>query len=193
MGGLSAAIGLASLCMAMVPALLFGAFGYFAFRKTRFRWIAAVLAAIFGVAAGALAITATFFESTFDPPKKLVFDVPAGFSHETVVLIVDPTVHTQVSWTGAAVPLVERHGRLAIPRSGVVRVHDIDWIYDAQVDTTLCTGVINTARSHLDDPGLGVYVVYGFTATGSPVTEPDFSTLDPAARVALVRAREAER
>lgn len=160
MGGLALAITLAMLCMLGVGALTFGSFGYFALRKTRYRWLGAVLAALLGVGAGALAVTATFYETTWEPPNHLVLDVPAGFRRESIVILADAS-KPKVEWSGASLPFVSRAARIRVPASGVARVRDIEWTYGEQVDVELSTGAsIQGLFVFNAEPGLGDGIVY---------------------------------
>lgn len=192
MGGLAVAILLASLCIGLVPSMLLGALTFFVLRKTRARWPGAIVAALLGAGVGALAVTATFYESVWEPPSPLVFEVPPGFRHESVVLILDPTVSAEVDWSGVSMPFVARRGRVTVPASGVVRLRELDSLTLTQVDASLSTNVPSTGRSGFSDPTVGYGLVYLFVPSGA-AREPDLGALEPAALVALIREREAER
>jgi len=193
MGGLALAIMLAMGCMLLVGALTFGSLGYFALRKTRYRWLGAVLAALLGVGAGALAVTATFYETTWDPPNQLVIDVPAGFHRESIVIIADAS-KPKVDRSGASLPFVSRAARIRVPASGVVRVCDIDWIYGEQVEARLSTGAsIQGLLVFNAEPGLGdglVYDLVGYDSRLEPALADVYRTPAFAERI---RAREAAR
>lgn len=196
MEALALAIAAASLALVAVPAVVFGSLGYVALRKRAGAAgaVGAVLGALLGAGAGALAVTATFFESTWSPPIALRLDVPAGFRHEWVVLIADPAASADVAWGGVDAPFLSRQGRLAVPMSGVVRVRDLGVLDGGDVEATLSTGQKQWGRAGLNaPPGVGPGRLVAFSFAPYPGREPDLGALDPAALGALLREREAER
>lgn len=193
MEGLAIAIGVASLLMVAVPTGLLGGLGYLVLRP-RAPMLGAVLGALLGASGGVLVTLATFFESTWSPPPTLRFEVPAGFRHEWVVLIVDPAATAEVAWTGVDAPFLSRHGRLAVPLSGVVRVRDLGAIDGGDVNASLSTGPTSWGRAALNaPPAVGPSRLVAFNFVPYPGTEPDLGALSPAELTALLHAREAER
>ncbi len=193
MGGLAIAIGAASLLMIAVPAGVLGTLGYLVMRK-RAGALGAVAGALLGATGGVLAVTATFFESTWSPQPTLTLDVPPGFRHEWVLIIADPASPTELVWAGVDAPFLSQSARLKVPPSGVVRVRALGRLDGDDVRATLSTGATSWGRAGLNAPpglgGSGRLVAFGFVPY--PGKEPEIGSLTLAALEALVRAREAE-
>lgn len=186
MSGLSWAISAASLCILVLPGLFGGAAGYFVLRKHA-GWLGAILGFVVGAGAGALAVTATFYESTWSPPDTLVIDVPPGFAHPTVMFVADPAAPLEVEWTGLDLPLMSRRGRVSVPATGVVRVRSVEWIGGTEVRASLSTGATETGLAVVDVPGIGRVVALDFAPY------PGALPSDPAALAAAIRERESAR
>jgi hypothetical protein len=193
MAGLALAIGAACIALVFAPAAIGGVLGYLALRG-RVGAFGALLGGLLGAGAGALAVTATFFESTWSPPQTLLLEVPAGFAHEWVVLIADPTASADVAWGGFDAPFTSRRARLAVPSSGVLRVRDLGPLDGADVEAFLSTGKRQGGRASLNaPPGVGPGRLAAFHFASYPGREPDLGSLAPAALAARLRALEAER
>jgi hypothetical protein len=190
LGGLAAAIGLASLCMVVLPALACGALGGRALRGRApvAGWIGG---AVIGGGLGFLAVTATFYESAWDPPLEIRFEAPPDFRHHTVFLLADPSVSTEIPWTGLDVPFSSPRAEMTLPSSGVVRVRSVDAL-----------------SSHDRVAYLGGRRSYGFSSRPAPaelgatsLVSFDFEPYtggedgedDPSALAERIRAREAGR
>ncbi len=79
-------------------------------------------AAVIGVGIGLLAVTATFFESSWSPPPKLYITVPAGFAHGEAIFIEDAARGTPLAWHGIEIPFTGKSARITVPPSGIVRI-----------------------------------------------------------------------
>ncbi|MDQ3032708.1 MAG: hypothetical protein M3Y87_09845 [Myxococcota bacterium] len=196
MQGLALAIFGAMLCMVAVPALAAGALGWLVARR-RAGWLGALVGALLGGVLGAIAVTATFFEDVWSPRPTVTVEVPAGFAHEWVYLVGDPSSSVEVEWSGVDVPFSARSGRIAAPRSGIVRVRTLEHLDGGNVGAQLSidgtlgpesqgSGGLNTP------PGLGSGRVVTFGFASYPGTEPEPPT-DPAALAARILLLEQER
>ena len=112
---------LAMACMVTTPAVLFGTIGYFSLRRRRHGLAGALAGLLFGALLGVVAVGLTFYEDTMRPPPHLELRPPAGFAHEWVYFIADPTVSTEIEWEGWWSP----SAAIDVPPSGVVRVRDL--------------------------------------------------------------------
>ena len=195
MEGLALAIFAASICMLVVPGLVLGAIGYLALRTKRGAAVGAVVGLAIGLGLGALAVTYTFFESTWDPPVHITFVTPPGYVHETVILLEDPTASLDIPWTGLEMPLASRSAIMTLPRSGVLRVRNVSDLMTNDRTAELSDGrhmwgmIMQPAP-----PGLGAsqLIVFDFMMSGTR-SEPDMGMMTPEALAATIRAREAER
>jgi hypothetical protein len=196
MEGLALAILGASVCMLIVPALVVGALGWFVARG-RHGAIGAIVGALLGAVIGCIAVTATFFEDVWSPPAIVAIDAPAGFAHEWVYVVGDPTVSTELDWRGIDAPFMARHTTLTVPRSGVVRVRSLDRLDGGHVEATLSIAG-SPARPSMGRAGLslphgfgsGRVVAFGFAPYPGREPEPP---VDPAALAARVTELERER
>lgn len=191
MEGLALAIAIASLCILVTPALLLGGVGYFVMRRAR------VLGALGGVALGlglgALAVVATFMESTWNPPVELTLETAPDLRHRSVILLEDPNALTEIPWSGAAIPLSAPSARLPIPASGILRVRSLELLRTHDRTVRLSSGEEAVGMVFLPaPPGVGASQLMYFDFVPYPSPEPDPSRMDPAALAALIRAREAE-
>lgn len=92
------------------------------------RWLLGLGAGALGVGVGFLAVTATFYESTWNPPPTLALAVAPGFARKWVVLLEDPSSPRELRWTGRDAPFSGRTAAVEVPPSGVVRVRSFDWL-----------------------------------------------------------------
>ena len=193
MDGLALAIVLASLCILIAPALVFGSLGYVAARKRR-GWLGALIGVVIGLGAGAVGVVATFMESTWDPPGELTLEVPPGFAHEWVLILADPTVSTEIDWRGLDVPLMARTASLAVPPSGVVRVRALGMVDGGDVRAQLSSGETQWGIVAMSAPsGVGAGRVVAYCFRPYPFCQPDLTPTDPDALRALILEREAAR
>ncbi len=82
-------------------------------------------ALLLGLGAGAAWATATFFESTWSPPPKVMLNLPPGFAHRAVILLEQPSAPRQLQWSGANAPFTGKSVALDVPPSGVIRVRSL--------------------------------------------------------------------
>lgn len=116
MGGLAVAIGLAMILMVTMPVVVL------VLLAKRFGAVPMVVALALGVVVGLLAVTATFFESTWSPPVRVVFE---GQSDEKVIVLVADEKAPPIVITGAKLPFVERRVVFTVPPDAVVRVQQL--------------------------------------------------------------------
>jgi MFS family permease len=127
--GLAIAI-LGAMALMVLAGLLLGYLSS-RFLGHRFGWSsgerngASLIFAALGLGAGLLAITATFYESTWAPPPEVTFAVPQGFSENWVILLEDPSTSQQLEWRGIEVPFFGKSTTIAVPSNGIVRVREI--------------------------------------------------------------------
>jgi MFS family permease len=121
---------LGAMALMLVAGLLLGYLSS-RFLGHRFKWSsgkrngASLIFAALGLGAGLLAITATFYESTWAPPPKVTFTVPQGFSENWVILLEDPSTSQQLVWRGIEVPFFGKSTTIAVPPNGIVRIREI--------------------------------------------------------------------
>lgn len=193
LGGLAAAIALASICILALPAVLGGVLGYFALRK----WSAAagaIVGALLGGGMGYVAVMATFYESSFDPPVAITFETPPGYRHDDVILLEDPSA-PEIPWTGLDVPFSSPTARMPVDRGGVARVRSLEALRTSDRRAFLATGEMALGFStYPAPPGLSAtsVVVFDFAPYGAR-REPELPYFDEGEALAIVlRAREAE-
>jgi hypothetical protein len=192
MEGLALAILLASICILLTPALLFGGVGYFVLRK-RAGILGAAIGVALGLAIGALAVVATFMESTWNPPVELTIDVPPDLRHRSIVLLEDPSATAEIPWAGMEIPLSSPSAHLAVPPSGFLRVRSLEMLRTHDRVVRLSTGETAWGMAFLNPPpGLGASQLMYFDFVPYPSPEPDPSLMEPAALLAWIQAREAE-
>jgi hypothetical protein len=137
-GGLATAILIGMVLI--VGAGLFFALVFSKMLARRFGWSggkrsAATLAlGALGVGAGVVAVIATFYESTFQPPPQVTFTAPPGFTHTWVFVLEDRASPNALVWTGADIPFVGKKTQIIVPPSGIVRVRDMTGL-SGRVDT----------------------------------------------------------
>jgi hypothetical protein len=127
--GLAMAIFGAMVLMILAGLLL----GYLVsrFLGRRFSWtrtkrnISSLIFAAIGLGAGALAVTATFYESTWAPPPQVRFVVPQGFAHNWVFVLDDPNAPQDLVWRGIEIPFFGKTATIEVPPHGIVRISDL--------------------------------------------------------------------
>jgi hypothetical protein len=72
-----------------------------------------------------LAVTATFYESTWSPPPQVRFVVPQGFAHNWVFVLEDPNAPQDLVWRGIEVPFFGKTATIEVPAHGIVRISDL--------------------------------------------------------------------
>lgn len=183
--GLAAAILCAMIALVVIPGALGALLGRALSKESRLA--GAVIGGAVGVLLGSVVMGFTFFEDVMCPPPRLTIEAPAGFSHEWVFLVGDPSVSREVVWTGSWTP----EARLSVSRGGVVRVRELGRLDGELVEVTL-NGRPSVSFGACNAPGLGAgrVVMYGFAPW--PGTEPEPDCMDVTALEARVRAHEAE-
>jgi len=193
MGGLALGIGIVIVVMVLVASAIGGTVGWLLLRR-RAGAVGLVLGGAVGVGVGLLAVTATFFERTWSPPNELVLKAPAGFSHEWVYLVGDPTVDRDLQWSGGSLPFTRRVAALEVPRSGVVRLRhqfELQGWTEARLEVGGVFSAVDNGMSWSSLPPPGGRVV-GFDFSEYPGTK--FSPRDdPEALAARIAALESER
>ena len=200
MGGMALAI---LVSMVLILLLAFGVFYAIGrFVATRKGWtgrkrnLTGIGAGFAGILLGLIAVSATFFESTFSPPPQITFAAPPGFDHEWVILLEDQRVSTSLQWSGVNAPFTSQSTRINIPSSGVLRVQSLDQIAGrGDLDIRWTDGSQNNGMASGGAPeatGASLYVAYNRMpagATGPNIAgEPPFGDND--AMAAYIAARE---
>jgi hypothetical protein len=125
----------------VLPALL----GWMIARRLRLprrgQALAATAAALFGAMTSLAIVLANFRESTWNPPPRLTFNVPAGFAGEHIVLLQDPSSLGELDLRGMDVPLMAREASIDLPASGIVRIRDASALHErGTIDAHLSDG-----------------------------------------------------
>lgn len=184
-GGLAAAILIAMVLMVVVPGLVLGGLAHRVWRHAAVTGVAVVL----GAGGGAIAVAATFYGETITRPT-LQLEAPAGYEHEWVILLEDPTVDRRLDWSGGLAPTAS----LRIPAGGVIRVAALPDPFRGDTDVVLSGGPHNTglvARPVPAELRATRMLAFGFAAYGEQ-TEPDLSMMEARELVNRVLELEAE-
>ncbi len=83
---------------------------------------AGVFGGLVGLGLGALAVAATFFESSWSPPPRLDLNVASNYAQPWTILLEDPRAAATLDFEGSGLPFTQRHASLAVPHNGIVRV-----------------------------------------------------------------------
>jgi hypothetical protein len=156
--------------------------------------LAVAVSAALGLGAGALLMTATFFESSWAPPPAVTLRLPPGYAHREVMLVEDPAVPRTLAWTGFEAPFHGKATVIAVPPGGIVRLRTLEGLAGrADATVTWSDGTPTTGGGGGPLPpgiGRGSYVVF---SRGEPdvAKEPPWS--DKAALAAWIRGRERQR
>lgn len=142
MEGLAVAIGVAMIVMVTVPVVVL------VLVAKRFGTVAMVVALLVGLVVGGLAVTATFFERTWNRPIAVVFE---GATPHTLIFVVPDPKAAPIDVTGLPVPLMQRKAVLRVPTNGVVYVKDLAPIQGEDLESRL-NGKSNVGA--LSTPGL---------------------------------------
>lgn len=189
MQGMALSIALASLCIMVLPGLLFGGVGYYLMRERR-GWLGGLLGFALGLIVGVLSVTATFYEQTWDPLPALVLEVPPGFDQDIVVLLGDASADAEVRWTGADIPFFARTGHIEVPASGIMRVRALEGVLGGNVALSTGASAWGSLASPVPD-GVRAERLFVLCFRPYPGCEPDIGRLDADALRALIAEREA--
>ena len=122
--GMALAIMIAMILIVSIPGVVLGAIGYVVGKKRadgerKGGLVFGCGGFVLGAALGVLGVVLTFYEDTFEPTMAL--QTPAGFAHDSVIILEDPTASTRLDWN-----TTRSEARLASPASGVVRLADLE-------------------------------------------------------------------
>lgn len=111
-------------------------------------------------------------------------DVPANFKHDTVILITDPNATTVIDWSEET-----GEGRIASPKSGVIRVKSLGKFAFHESSALLSNGRHDWGRfnSYIDG---APFMVYDFQQNGD--SQPAVDLMSDAEVVRYFRQRESE-
>ena len=169
------------LVFSLGAVLFCGWLGHRVFKKGR---TGAIAGAVFGLLLVSQGPLRRAFEGAPPQRPELIVEVPADFTHETVIIIADPKVETEVSWNEKT-----NKGHIKAPRSGIIRLKDLGRLDNQLTYCRLSNGKTNTGLLNSNIHGARI-VAYRFTYTlGS---EPDLGLLNDNELADLVRKREAE-
>ena len=201
MGGLVLVILAAVVGMVVVPAvvLVWVSRRLSRGKSDQFRLAITAGSLLLGFGAGAAWATATFFETTWSPPPKVMLNLPPGFVHRSVILLEQPSAPRQLQWSGRDLPFMGKSVALDVPTSGVVRVRSFGDLAGAGFTAEATQGMrVTTMGSGPADAALDAkYYLYvgleksendGVTA---PTAESGEDVLhSPGKFAAYVKARE---
>lgn len=125
--GLAMAIGIVMILMVLGAVAAFFLIGRAIARRVAPRRRGPVIAAtmVLGVVAGWMAVTATFYESTWSPPPSLRLVTAPGFSQPRVILLEDPRSTQSLAVRESRLPFMATVAEVDVPASGIVRVRDL--------------------------------------------------------------------
>jgi hypothetical protein len=195
MAVLGIAILVASALMIAVPAAI-GFFVARAFAKNKnHRWLISTAIALVGVGLGFLAVIATFFESTWSPPNRIVLKTSPEMKHVWIVLLEKPNATNALQWHGSNLPFMSRHTEVEVPASGVVIVNSLEHAFGGQAQAVAADGSMFTSMGGGLVPkelGYNTYLAvarHAFTANN----EPNYNELpelrEPKAFVQFLQSR----
>lgn len=155
-------------------------------------WLIAGGIGLAGAALGLLAVTATFFESTWAPPPAIALNLPADYRHETIILLEDPKAAAVLIWRGRELPFMGRSTSLDVPANGVARVQALGPLA-GRGDATVKWSDGSTTMGFAGGPappsiGASTYAIF---YRGAP--SDDLAFHDPEKLGAYISAREAGR
>jgi hypothetical protein len=104
-------------------AFLMWLFARFLTRKVspKRRGLVTALLTAAGLGIGWMVVTATFYESSFDPPPELRLTAAPGMDARWVVLLEDPRGQ-ELTWNEGTLPFAATTAELTVPPSGIVRM-----------------------------------------------------------------------
>lgn len=201
MGGLVVAIVVACIAMVALPAIVFVLVSHQLGRSksVAVRLALASVAVFLGAVVGAAWVTATFFESTWSPPPRLLLQLPAGFKYASVIFLEQPSALRELSWTGRELPLMGKSAVVVVPVSGVIRLRSLGVLAGGgfQADVTQNMRVTTMAIGPVaNDADAKYYVYVGFEkfdaeqSSASGAVSGESLPVDPAVFSAYVKARE---
>ncbi len=147
MGGLAVAIGVAMIVMVTVPVIVL------VLVAKRFGTAAMVGALLVGLVIGVLAVSATFFESSWSPPMRVVLE---GQTSEQQIVVVTDEKAPPIEVTGLSLPFMRQTAVLRVAPNGLVRVKSVAPIYGQPLDVT------NEGRTTSGVAGMGDAMVFDF-------------------------------
>lgn len=151
-----------------------------------------VAGACVGLVLGVLAVIATFFETTWDPPRTLTLAAPPGVVHRSAILLEDSAADVALDWQGWDAPLMSPSATLALPPSGLLRVQSLEALRIHDREVFLASGERAVGMAMLRaPPGIGATDVMIFEFGPHDPALPDPSAMTPEALAAMIRAREA--
>jgi hypothetical protein len=187
--GMILIVGAGLLVGVLLSRLLARRFGWSGSKRL---WASLGLGAL-GIGAGALAVIATFFESTWAPPPLVALNAPQGFTHSWVIVLQDPATPNALSWQGVEMPFRGKSTAIDVPPSGIVRVRDLGGLRGrADITVRWNDGASNTGQAGGPAPKSTGATAFGafnrVKGEGAAQDEPPFG--DDAALGAYIAARE---
>ena len=151
-----------------------------------------VLTALVGAGLGWLWVMATFYESSWSPPPQLQLAIAPGFDAPVVLILEDRGARQRVQLHESILPFTRSTAQIAVPSSGIVRVHDLDAVQGrADLSIVWPDGTESFgAGGGPSPPGIGATTYMMIAREGAPAGEADRLSLSPEALAAYVRQRE---
>jgi hypothetical protein len=152
-----------------------------------------VIVGALGIGGGLLAVIATFYESSWDPPPQVTFNAPPGFSHTWVIVLEDPSAARQLVWQGIEMPFFGKKTVIDVPPSGIVRVKKLDGLSGrVDINAQWSDGSASTGQGGGPAPKSSGAISFSsfnkVTSAGEALPDPPFG--DKEALGSYIAARE---
>jgi hypothetical protein len=194
-GGLAIAIGIVMLLIIAGCGFLLWLIARFLTRNVspKRRGAVTLLLTVAGLGIGWLAMMATFYESSFDPPPELRLATAPGFDAPWVVLLEDPRGQA-LEWRSSMLPFTATTAELNVPPSGIVRLRSFGPM-EGRMDLTISWPDQPSAFGAGGGPGPPGSGASAYMLIANPSHEQAGSALSPdgPALAAYIAEREGRR
>jgi hypothetical protein len=154
-----------------------------------------VLTALAGAGLGWLWVMATFYESSWSPPPQIQLAIAPGFDAPVVLILEDRGAGQRVQWHESSLPFTRSTAQIAVPPSGIVRVHDLG-AAEGRADLSILwpdgTEAFG-AGGGPGPPGIGAASYMMIERAGAQAGEAERLSSSPEALAAYVMQREGRR
>jgi hypothetical protein len=198
LGGLAVAIIFAGIGMLILPAVSLAWLirKVPAIKSSRYRNLASVACGALGATLGVMWVSATFYETTWAPPLKVVLKVPVNFKQNSVVFLEKSSALIDLQWAGQNLPYMSKETVVNVPASGIVVVRSLEGLIDKSFNAATQDGRrVNGWSTGLGPSELGAnsYVHMHLESDGIPNAQTDSSEesfADNKAFAAYIQRRE---
>jgi hypothetical protein len=189
MGALAIAILLGSVLLFVAPALILFFIAKAFAKGSRHSVAIALGSAVLGLVLGAIAVAATFFESSFAPTNRLLLQISPEMKYDWVVLLEQPGAAQTLQWRGANVPFMSKSADVIVPASGVIVVDSLNQAAGGYAQAFAANGAQSIGQAGGPAPSGSGYTVYAaFLRPDLPPSTsgayPDLRALNEAAEFA---------